>query len=155
MLARAALFFALQDQNPSTASTILQNHRFHGTDAARDVRKSLVLFLVKELDTLSPAQLSRLIDWVWSDSGMERNDWLKIAGRLRKRWDIEKGPDVQHALAGPLVRILSWLGPEESADAGVLDHPRIDGDVPHPRVTGCDRTPPLTFRRPRREKRGS
>jgi Flp pilus assembly protein TadD len=113
-LAKVAVFFALHDQQPHIAGTILQNHQFLRTDAAREARKSLAGFLVKELDNLSPGQLSRVIDWTFSDSGLERDDWTKIAARLRKRWDTEKEPDVKHALAGPLVRILSWLGPEDA-----------------------------------------
>ena len=45
---------------------------------------------------------------------MERDNWKTIADNLRKRWDGEKKPEVRHELAQPLVRILSWLGPEQA-----------------------------------------
>ncbi len=112
LLVEAVLFFARRDDNPNILSTILHS-RFSNTDAARDVRKTLAAILVKEVDTLTVAQLDTLVGLIWSGSGMERDDWKKVAAGLRKRWDAEKKPDVKHRIAHPLVRVLSWLGPDD------------------------------------------
>src|SRR5207253_1212072 len=58
-------------------------------------------------------QIERFVDWIWSDTGIERDAWKKTADGLRKRWDAEKNEADKHQLAQPLVRILTWLGPEE------------------------------------------
>jgi Flp pilus assembly protein TadD/predicted Zn-dependent protease len=112
-LAQAALFFARHDEHLSTAAKILQDGSFQSTDAARTVRKTLAGILVKEIDTLSVAQIGHFVNWVWSDSDMGRDAWQTVADRLRKRWDAEKKPKLQHQLAQPLVRILTWLGPDQ------------------------------------------
>jgi Flp pilus assembly protein TadD len=112
-LAGAALFFARHDEHLETAANILQHWRFQGTDAAREVRQKLAAILVEEFDTLSAAQLGRFVDWAWSDPSIERDARKRIAEGLRKRWDAEEKPPTRHDLAQPLVRILSWLGPEE------------------------------------------
>lgn len=111
-LAEVALFFARRDDRPNVVSTVLHS-RYSNTDSARTVRKALAAPLAKEIDTLSVAQLDYLISLVWSDSGMERDDWKKVATALRKRWDAEKKPEAKHRLAQPLVRVLSWLGPDD------------------------------------------
>ncbi len=112
-LAQAALFFARHDEHLSTAATILQDGRFQSTDAGRNARKTLAGILVKEIDTLSAAQIDNFVNWVWSDSGMERDTWKTVADSLRKRWDAEKKPEIRNQLAQPLARILTWLGPDE------------------------------------------
>src|SRR4029079_14581655 len=105
---------ARHDAHLSTASHILQHWRFNSTDAARAARKTLAGILQKEPGKLSPSQVDYFVTWVWSDAGMESDDWKKIAAEIRKRWDAEKKPEVKHQLAQPLVRILGLLGPDEA-----------------------------------------
>ncbi len=112
-LAEAALFFARDDAHLETVSTILNQWRFSTTDAALTVRKALAAILLKELDKLSAAQVDHFVNWVWSNAGMERDNWKNVAVALRKRWDVEKKAEIKHQLAQPLVRILTMLGNEE------------------------------------------
>ncbi|MFO0822048.1 MAG: VIT domain-containing protein [Gemmataceae bacterium] len=112
-LAEAALFFTRDDAHLDTAGRIFRDWRFNATDAALAARKTLAGILQKELDKLSPEQINQFVAWVWENSGMERGNWQKVATDLRKRWDVEKKPEVRDALSTTLVRILSLLGPEE------------------------------------------
>ncbi len=113
-LAETVRFFAKRDEHHNILGTIMYSSRFSNTDVARAVRKELAELLVKEIDTLPAARIDALVNIVWSDAGLERDDWKKIATALRKRWDAEKKPDAKHRIAQPLVRVLSWLGPAES-----------------------------------------
>jgi tetratricopeptide (TPR) repeat protein len=79
----------------------------------REARKTLAGILVKEFDKLSAEQIDYFVTWVWSDAGMERDAWKKLAEGLRKRWDAEKKPEIKHQLGQSLVRILTFLGPVE------------------------------------------
>ena len=111
LLADAVLFFARHDDDLNIVGTILRS-RFANTDAARAVREKLAAMLVKEIDTLPVERLDDFVHAVWSDSGMERDDWKKVAAGLRARWDAAK-PEVKPLIARPLVRVLGWLGGDE------------------------------------------
>lgn len=111
LLAEAVMFFARHDDHLNMVGTILRS-RFSNTEAARTVREKMAAILVKEIDTLPVERLDDFINAVWSDSGMERDDWKKVAAGLRKRWDAAK-PEARHRIAQPLVRVLGWLGGDE------------------------------------------
>ncbi|MBN9122188.1 MAG: hypothetical protein J0I06_24125 [Planctomycetes bacterium] len=113
-LAETALYFARRDTNTGHADGILSSARFTSTDAGRAVRKALAEMLRKGIGTLPAARVDYLVNWVWSDAGMERDDWQKVATALRRRWDAAKEPDARYALARPLGRVLDWLGPDEA-----------------------------------------
>jgi predicted Zn-dependent protease len=111
-LAQAALFFARGDAQLQIVSNILQHSRFQATDAGRAVRKTLAAILIKDADKLSASQLSRYVDWVWSESDLDNDAWRKIADSLRKRWDAETKPIVKYHLGESLVRVLGRFGSE-------------------------------------------
>ncbi|MCE9564870.1 MAG: hypothetical protein K8U57_22780 [Planctomycetes bacterium] len=108
-LAEAALFFARDDAHLNTMNTILQQWRFVNTDAGLAAKKSIAVILQKETDKLSVAQISRFVDLISSGAIMELDNLQIVAAGIRKRWDVEKKPEIKHLLGQSLVRVLLML----------------------------------------------
>ncbi len=94
---------------PSSRTT-----RFRQTDAGREARQNAGRLPGQGHRQALSEPGHPLVDWVWSDSGLEQENWKKLADRLRKRWDAEKKPEIKHQFAQSLVRILGLLNPEDT-----------------------------------------
>ena len=113
-LAETALHYARREEPSGFADTILQHWRFASTDAGRGVRKALAKDLASGVGTMAPERIAQYLTWIWSDSGLETDDWAKISAELRKRWDGEKDADAKHALGQVHLRVLHrFLGDDD------------------------------------------
>ncbi len=107
-LAATVRFFARHETRANIAGQIMGHGQFRGSDQCRKLRKRFAGVLRAETPKLKPAEIERLVGWIWpNDPVVEADVWKRIAAGLHKRWSAESDPKVKHQLAQPLVRILS------------------------------------------------
>jgi len=107
-LAETVLFFFRHDSGVRFADQVMNYHRFQQSDQCRRIRKQVAGILAAEIDTLTPDQVQRFVNWIWpNDPVVEASVWQKIADRLQRRWSAQSDPEIKHQLAQTLVKILS------------------------------------------------
>jgi len=107
-LAETAWFFWRQETQSNLATQIMGHGQFQQSDQCRQLRQRFVGTLAAEIGSLKPAEIDRLVNWIWpNDPAVEADVWRRIATGLQTRWSAESDPEIKHQLAQPLVRILS------------------------------------------------
>ena len=107
-LAETAEFLATHPSHAQFADRIMSDWRFTPTDACRQVRRTIVIRLVRDIERLPAERLSSLVSWVLpNDPAVEQPQWRKIAEGLERRWAAEPDPRIKNQLASPLLQILS------------------------------------------------
>lgn len=100
--------FAFDTEAWHIAATIMNHQQFRETAAGRALQEQSANWLVQHADTLTPSQISSMIQWASRDpENFDQPNWQRIADRLLKRWETEESDQTKHALSAPLVTILS------------------------------------------------
>ncbi|MDY3551508.1 VIT domain-containing protein [Gemmata sp. JC717] len=108
-LAEAATFFVRRDDQLSLTANILNSSRFGDSDTGRALRKQFAEELVKNIDALSLARVSFLLDSILPHTGTDGATWQAVAAALRKRWEAEKEPHRKHQIGKQVARALTAL----------------------------------------------
>ncbi len=92
----------------SVTSQIMQHHLFSQLPEAAELRKEFKKTLLSEFDTLSPALIAQLSNWIASnDPKVEKEEWAGLAVKLESLWDSGKLTVENRALiATTLVSVL-------------------------------------------------
>ncbi len=117
-LSEVVRFFADHPLHGELAERIMNHHRFQETDHCRALRREAIERLQKDMGTLKPDVVARLVGWVSAnDPAVEEGTWQKIAKDLRTRWEAEADADLRDRWSQTLVTVLSSkIGEEETVD---------------------------------------